>query len=406
MTTDASMPASPFLRRAGSHFAKLAGLYALYVAWAFSHDYPASVSYLHRVALLFGGASFALALLVAPAAFAAAVNHFDLFGERAIETRKRDWIRLALLGLGACLLPEAGIPLSDYVLDIVAPDRVRGVGQPGADYASAQLLVPVAVGIFVMISGVAGAAVGYATEWWEPVRSHAARWLTFVGLAIVFWIPVSVVTDLVRFQGYPPVLTVVVPSLLPALATCLLVRSQRYGVLEVLGLDRRQADWLDVEALERVLDVVIHEDEEGRPTIEEALHDEAELETARFLRGLRRAMAPTFRVTEAEVEKIVAKVLAAAPAQAVPTLPSMSRASRLRDAALRLRDATLRSLPRIGEFGLSWMLLAAGLMLFGLLADVSPSPVAAVALGGLGVVVQDLLSRRSGRSVPAGLAPT
>lgn len=388
MTTDASMPASPFLRRAGSHFAKLAGLYALYVAWAFLHDYPASVSYLHRVALLFGGASFALALLVAAAAFAAAVDHFDLFGERAIETRKHDWMRLALLGLAACLAPEAGLPLSDYLLDIVASDRVRGVVQPGADYTSARLLVPVAVGIFVMISGVAGAAVGHATEWWEPVRSRAARWLTFSGLAIVFWIPVMVMTDLVRFQGYPPILTVVVPCLLPALATCLLVRSRGYGVLEVLGLDRRQANWLDADALERVLDVVVHEDEESRPTIEEAIHDEAELETAKFLRGLRRVAAPKFKITDEEVEKIVATALAAPPAQAVPA----SRAS-------RLRAATLRSLAWVGEYGLSWAVLAAGLMLCGTATGVLPNPAAAAALGTLGVVVQTCLSQRLERFV-------
>ena len=405
MTADSSMPASPFLRRAGSHFAKLAGLYALYVAWAFLHDYPASVSYLHRVALLFGGASFALALLVAPAAFAAAVHHFDLFGERAIETRKRDWTRLALLGLAACLAPEAGIPLSDYLLDIVAPDRVRGVAQPGADYASARLLVPVAVGIFVMISGVAGAAVGHATELWEPVRSHAAKWLAFVALATLFCIPVLAFTDLVRFQGYPPILTTVVaPSLLPALATCLLVRSRGYGVLEVLGLDRRQADWLDAEALDRVLDVVVHEDEEGRPTIEEAIHDEAELKTAKFLRGLRRAMAPRLSITSEEAEQIVANVLAAAPVQAAPS-PSESRASRLRATVVRLRDATLRGLAWVGEYGLSWAILAAGLVLFGWMVDVSPNLVAAAALGVLGVVVQAYLSRQSEKPVPPGALP-
>lgn len=389
MISNDSMPTSRFLRQAGSYFVKLAGLDAIYKCWSLFNEW-ASVGYLHGAIALLGGAAFMWALLIAPAVFFAAANHFDLFGETAPETRKRDWTRLALLGLAACLAPLVGIPLSEYLLDVVAPDRVRGVGVPGADYTSAGLLVPVAVGIIVVIMGVAGAAVGRATQLLAPSPRNVLRWLAIVAMAPLFWVPMVFTNELVRFHDYPPVLIVLGPSLLPVLATCFLVRSQGYGVLEVLGLARRPAGWLDDEAFERVLEAVIREGEEDQPSIEEVVQSEDELETAKFLRWLRQAAAPTVAVTDAEMEKIVATALATAKAQAAASA-SKSRASLLPAAVLRRLDPA-----RLGELGLSWAVLATGLILLGMLADASPNFAAAATVAALGVVGQALLSRSYG----------
>lgn len=391
MTTSGPAPTSRFLRKVGSHFAKLAGLHTVYMYWSLTHDW-ASVTYLHGIIALAGGATFMWALLLAPAVFFAAANHFDLFGETAPETRKRDWTRLAWLGLAACLVPLVGIPLSDYLLDIVAPDRVRGIGQPGADYTSARLLVPVAAGIIVVIVGVAGAAVGRATQLLAPSPRNVLRWLALVALAPLFWVPMELTNELVRFHDYPPLSIVVGPTLLPALATCFLVRRQGYGVLEVLGLARRPAGWLDQPAFDRVLEAVVREGEEGQPSIEEVVQSDTELETAKFMRWLRQAAPPTVALTDAEVEKIVATALAAAPDQPAPASPSKSRASLVPATVLqRLNPA------RLGELGLSWAVLAAGLALLGILAEVPPNLAAAATVAALGVFAQAFLSRQSRR---------
>lgn len=135
---------------------------------------------------------------------------------------------------------------------------------------------------------------------------------------------------------------------------------------------------------------MIREGEEDQPSIEEVVQSEDELETAKFLRWLRQAAAPTVAVTDAEMEKIVATALATAKAQAAASA-SKSRASLLPAAVLRRLDPA-----RLGELGLSWAVLATGLILLGMLADASPNFAAAATVAALGVVGQALLSRSYG----------
>ena len=373
-----------FLARTGSIFGKLAVLYSLYAGWTLWGSYH-GVPYLERLIMMGGLASFALAVLVAPAVFGAG-GCFDLFGERAPRERRQGWRWLGLLALGACLLAATGVPLSDYLLDLVAPNRTRGAPEPGVRYYD-RILVPIAVGLFVVTSGVAGAVVDYMTQGSGSLRRSLFRSSTGLGLVVSFWVPLVICGEVVRSTDFPAVLIVVGPLLLPLLLTAGLVRSQGYGILEVVGLDRRMDRWLDAETVERLIDAVHQQDEPNAPAIEDVVRNQNELETARFLLALKRAAAPAVHVGQAEARETVARALAlAAPARAAPSRSTIGR---------------WLSSDQVRGFGLSWASLSVGLVLFGLMAAVPPNAVAALALALLGVAGQARWSRRA----PA-LAPT
>lgn len=395
MATPASAsPVSPsplegrFPVRAAGAFCKLAGLYALYAGWTLLGDFYHGAPYLERLVMIGGGASFALAVLAAPAVFAAG-GDFDLFGENGQRVRRRDWKWLGVLALGACLLTEIGIPLSEYLLDLVSPNRTRGVPEAGVRYYD-RLLVPIAVAVFVVTSGVAGAVVHHMTQGSSSYRRNLVRFPTCLGLVALFWASLLICSGLVRTHASVPVVLMVVgPPLLPLLLTSGLLRSQGYGVLEVAGLSRRMDRWLDAEALDRLLGAVHRQDEPNAPPLAEVARNQTELEAARFMLALRRVAAPAVRVSEAEVQETVARALAtAAPAQAAPS----------RSTVLRL--PSLPSWDRIGDFGVSWAFLSAGLVLFGLVAAVPPNAVAALTLGLLGVVLQTRWSRQTPTLAP------
>lgn len=387
MTSSFNPGKSAFLARTGSTFGKLAALYSLYAGWMFFGDLE-GVPLLDRLVLVGGGASFALALLVAPAVFVAG-SDFDLFAEQGPKGRRRDWKWLGMLAAGACLLTETGVPLSEYLLDLLSPNRTRGVPEPGVRYYD-RILVPIAVGAFIVISGVAGAAVAYMTNGSGSLRRNLVRSLTCLSLAASFWVSLLICSDLVRSNGSVPVVLIVVgPPLIPLLATCWLVRSQGYRVLEVVGLDRlnrRMDHWLDREAVDRLAGAVSRPDTPTALVIEGVARNQTEVEAAQFMLAVKRAAAPAVRVSEVEARETVARVLAATSTRAAP-----SRATSFR---------WLTS-DRVGDFGVSWACLSAGLVLFGLIGAVPPNALAALALALLGTAVQNQWFR------PArALAPT
>lgn len=358
-----------FSARTGRIFGKLAVLFSLYAGWLLFDDLD-GVPYLERLVMIGGIASFALALLVAPAVFAAG-SEFDVFGERGPGERRRGWRWLGLAALGACLMAETGVPLSEYLLDVVAPNRTRGVPEPGVRYYN-RLLVPIAVGIFIVTSGVAGAVAHCMTRHSSPGRRNLVRFLTCVGLVALFWASLLICSELVRSTTLPVVLIVLGPQLIPLLLTWRLVRSQGYGVLEVVGLDRRMDRWLDAEAVDRLVHAVSRQNAPNAP-VEDVARNQTEAEAARFMLAMRRAAAPAIRVSEAEARETAARALAAVPARAATS-----------------RSTGLRWLVsgRVGDFGVSWASLSAGLVLFGLMAAVPPNALAALTVALLGTAVQ------------------
>lgn len=371
-------PDNDFARRVGVHFARLAGLYVLYSVWLFFVYYASTPSYLLRFNFVGEASAFWLGALVPLAVFAAAVNRFDLFGE--METRRQDWKWLAWIAVGMCLYIFLATVAWEYVLLRAAPELVRT--WPG--YDAVHLSVEVAIGIFVVIAGVAGAATGHATQSWSPLRRVAGRWLVAVALVVSFAAALDHFAYLARMHGYSAGWTVLCAPLLPLLATCALVRACRYGVLEVLGVNRRYANWLDENAVDRIVTAVVQEDQEGGPRAEEVAQTEAELDFARFVRGLRRVAVPMVEVTEAEARETVARALAAAPARPAP------RSRRLRSKWLEPE--------RLGEFGVAWAFLSVGLTLPGLLQEpgllwqgVGPYWAPAVTIGLLGAFAHTYL---------------
>lgn len=380
-------PSSPvegrFPARTGRIFGKLAALFSLYAGWLLFDDLD-GVPYLERLVMIGGIASFALALLVAPAVFAAG-SEFDVFGERGPGERRRGWRWLGLAALGACLMAETGVPLSEYLLDVVAPNRTRGVPEPGVRYYN-RFLVPIAVGIFIVTSGVAGAVVHCMTRDSSPGRRSLVRFLTCVGLVALFWASLLICSELVRSTTTMPVVLIVLgPQLIPLLLTWRLVRSQGYGVLEVVGLDRRMDRWLDADAVDRLVHAVSRQDAPNAPVVEDVVRNRTEAEAARFMQAMRRAAAPAIRVSEAEARATAARALAAAPARA-----ATSGATSLR----RLVSG------RVGDFGVSWASLSAGLVLFGLMAAVPPNAVAALTVALLGTAVQTRWFRPARATAP------
>lgn len=373
-----SMIESVFARRAAGNLVRLSGLYLLYALW-FTLAFHAGMPYLERILLTGAGATFQMAILAGAAVFMSATDHFDVFGEKAPETRKRDWGCLALFSVAACLLMEVGLPLTDWLLEVV-------VGMPETDTEAPwswamRNLVPVSVAAFVVASGVAGAAVGRMTEWSSPGRRRLVRWLGALGFTVLFAGSLIVWTEVVIVNGLPFAVIPVVPLLLPLVAACWLVRSQRYGVLEVMGL--RRSGGLAPEVVDRLVQVVVDADEEGASSIEEAAETPEELEMVRFLTWLRQVAGPTVAVSKAEVEDMVAFALKTAPA------PPTKRAP---------RRAWRPAWSKIGEFGSSWAVLSVGLATAGLPGGLIPSPVPALAVGGFGAAVSMFQRRRDANS--------
>lgn len=373
-----AMPDNDFARRTGVHFARLAGLYALYSVWLFFVYYASTPSYLLRFIFVGEASAFWLGALVPLAVFAAAVNRFDLFGE--METRRQDWKWLAVIAGGMCLYIFLATLAWEYVLLRAAPELVRT--WPG--YDAVHLSIEVAIGIFVVITAVAGAATGRATQSWSPLRRVAGRWLVAVALVVSFAAALDHFAYLARMHGYSVGWTVLCAPLLPLLAACALIRACRYGVLEVIGLNRRYANWLDEHAVDRIVTAVVREDEEGGRRAEEVAQTPTELDLARFVRGLRRVAAPMVEVTEAEARETVARALAEAPPRPAP------RSRRLRSKWLEPE--------RLGEFGVAWAFLSAGLTLPGLLQEpgllwqgVGPYLAPAVTIGLLGAFAHTYL---------------
>lgn len=377
-----AMPDNDFARRTGVHFARLAGLYALYSVWLFFVYYASTPSYLLRFIFVGEASAFWLGALVPLAVFAAAVNRFDLFGE--METRRQDWKWLAAIAGGMCLYIFLATVAWEYVLLLAAPELVR----TWPSFSVGRQSVDIAIGIFVVIAGVAGAATGHATQSWSPLRRVAGRWLVAVVLVVSFAAALDHFAYLARMHGYSAGWTVLCAPLLPLLATCALVRACRYGVLEVIGLNRRYANWLDEHAVDRIVTAVVREDQEGGPRAEEVAQTEAELDFARFVRGLRRVAVPMVEVTEAEAREMVARALAEAPPRPAP------RSRRLRSKWLEPE--------RLGEFGVAWAFLSVGLTLPGLLQEpgllwqgVGPYLAPAVTIGLLGAFAHTYLLPRS-----------
>lgn len=381
-----------FARRAAAVFVKLAVLYGLYALQALVFGFRSSVSVPARLIMTAGSASIVLSLLVPPAVFAAALSSFDPIDEAAPGSRKRDWSQLAAMALGAWLLSGFGPIASDYVLYKMR--TAADLPTHPAAFTEVMVLVPIAIGLFVVLSGVAGALVGQRTRWLPRWRRHLVRWVFGLALVAVFCFPVMGAGELVDRYGVSVAwLLVLLPLTVPAAATWVLLRLQGYQLRDLLpapvGATRSRP--LDPAAIDRLTTIVVEGERETDQATEDELvfKNEAEAEMFRFLARLRRVVAPGVATSDRKVQEIVHAVVA--------TPPSPEPAPK------RLRLPAADWWPKIdiapmGEFGVSWACLTVGLLFFGLVGGTSPNLVAAAVLGLLGTAVTMLLAER--RPIP------
>lgn len=380
---------SAFARQVATRLAGLTALFSVYGLWFIATDHP-DAPLVESVIRTGGLASFAIAVLVGMAAFAAATDHFDLFGERLPETRKRDWGWLACYGIGACALMEGGLPLADWLMEVA--------GAPAYEYEydasmtppqahAMRFLAPVAIGAFVVVSGVAGAAVGRMTEWSSPMRRRVARWFGCVGITLLFMSSLVLWGESVVHWRLPSITIPFVPVILPCLAAVWLVRAQGYGALEVLGLNARTRG-PSAEAVERLVGAVVAEDDDGARSAEDVARDSEELETALFLRNFRRVARPSIAAAETKAKKLLPSALRAATTVA-PEEPRRRRWQLMRE--------------HIGELGAAWAALSAGLLAIGVLGGVPPSLVPAAAVGGVAASARQLRRFRAATRWEAAL---
>lgn len=387
-----------FVRRAAAVFLKLAVLYGLYTLQALVHGFRSSVAVPDRLVMTAGSASIVLSLLVPLAVFAAALSSFDPIDEAAPGSRKRDWKQLAAMALGAWLLSGLGPIASDFVLY-----KMRTAAElpshPVA-FTEVMVLVPVTIGLFVVLSGVAGALVGQRTQWLPRWCRHLVQWVACLALVAVFWFPVMGAGELVdRHGGSVAWLLVLLPLTVPVIATWVLLRMQGYELRDLLpvpaGATRSRP--LDPAAIDRLTTIVV----EGKRETDQAMEgelvfkNEAEAEMFRFLAELRRVVAPGVATSDRKVQEIVHAVIA------TPPLPRPApKQVRLRAAAWwpKIDIAPMR------EVGVSWACLTVGLLLLGLVGGISPNLVAAAVLGLLGAIGTMLLAEQRPIPVPASAA--
>lgn len=308
-----------FSRSLGCALLVIVGLYVVYDVGVFiALGSEASVGY--RVLIMLAMAAFPLPVLFAPATFFAALDAFDLYGERGPGVRARHWKLLGLLALGAYLVVAAGPVAHDYaVAALVGPTGASAEEGMVAD-PQARLVVPFAVALFVAAGGLAGALTGRATAGLTAGRRTGARWGVCLAMFVSFLLMLVAVADLITMRGIlsPLWLALAPPAVSFTLAGLLTWResSRFFGLLFTrLGQGRRA---VDAEALAE---------------------------------ALRRTAAPGVAVSDGQVESVV-RTLATTPSPAPP-------------GNTRLRSRSWHRLGMAVAFAGAWATVSTSLLLLG-----------------------------------------
>ena len=356
-----------FSRLAGTWFLGLTGLYALYMGTAFI-GLRDETTLLEGLVMTAGPMTFALSLLVAPSAFAAARDRFDLTGEGAPGQRARQWALLVVFALAACLLSAFGPSIAASLL---AP--APGTPPEPAPAASGvfleltRFLLPFAIGLFTIVSGCAGALVGHATRGWRPRRRDAAHWVVGLALVASFLFPLLVAASFALNRGTSVAWILLAPLFLPTLFTTLLAWRERgaLGLGVGIRLFARGGESVDAAALERIVSAVARDPELDLDTVADT---KREREMAQLARAVHRIAGPAVTLSEERTNEIVRVLRSAAPEA---TTPAERRLPRL-------------ALARTAGFWTGWTCLAAGLLIVSPIGGVPPSVVSAVAVGCVG----------------------
>ena len=349
-----------------------AGLYALY-AWSAFLILDGESTLSERALVVLGPAMVALSLVISPALFVAALDHFDLFGEETRGTRRRHWIQLTLFSVVACGLSALGPTMAAVLAPTVLDQPPEPIAAPVPELA--RLMFPFVVAVFTAASAVVGSWVGHSTRWWQTEKREAVRRFACLALMASFGAPLLVAANLIVYHGFPA--ASMLAPLIPPLSTIgvlLWLERRSLGIGVTSRGSRGRSTSLDPKVLDQIVSAVAASRHRGQLDVGALAHSEPEVEMADLASGIHQIAAPKANLSESRVQEIVA-VLASVPQAKTP-------------ANLVKRSLTER-LGSLSEFCSSWTCLAAGFLLVSPLAGVPPSLGSAVAVafvGSIGIV--------------------
>ena len=358
-----------FARLAVRWILGLAGLYALY-AWSTFIIVDGESAVAESILMALGPAMTALSLVVSPALFAAALDHFDLFGEQTTSAGRRHWIQLMLFSVLASGLSALGPTVATMLAPTVLDQPPESLAAPPPE--SVRLLFPFVVAVFTAASAVVGSWVGHVTRLWRPKKREAVRRLACLALVASFWVPLLVAANLIVNHDFPAA-SLLAPLVLPlsTISISLWLEGRRLGTGVTSWFSRRQSTSLDGKVLNQIVSAVAGPRHRGLLDVDALAQTEAEVEMAHLASGIRQIAARKANLSESRVQEIVA-ALVSVP-QATPAKSSLTE---------RLGNSI--------EFWSSWACLAAGFLLVSPLVGVPPILGCAVAVafpGSIGIVL-------------------
>ncbi len=372
-----------FARLTGTWVLGLLGLYVLYM-WTAFVGLPDRMTTVDRLVMVAGPMVLALSFFIPPAVFAAARDRFDLSGCETPGTRASQWALLVAFALVACTLAALAGTIGER--ELMATQGTPAVPPPAspASLETARSLLPVAIGLFTVVSGFAGALVGHVTLAWHPRGRTVAHWFACLALVVSFLLPMLIAGSFIMNRGAWPVWTLLGPLFPPVLLTALLAWRERRSLglgVATLGFVRAGGT-LDPRSVDRIVSAVADGSDPDA-----VAHTRDEREMAQLASAIRRIAAPAATVSERRTSEIV-RALQAAPPRAV------SKTARRKRARLDLAG--------VGGFCAGWTCLAAWLLLVGLLGGVPPTVGSAVAVGCVGSAgIAWIAGRRSRPTAPA-----
>ncbi len=365
-----------FAKLTGIWFAGLLGLYCVYALIAFFQLDPQLPS-ASRAIMVLGPSAMTSAVLVSAATFAGSAMRFDLLTTPASEHRRAYWGQLVLFGLAAYLLATVGVsPIrsmlpgaTDMPPETIAP-------MPGV-LSGLRTLFPVPIGVFPVVTGVAGALVGRVTS--RSVLAHAAAipWLACFSLVGAFVASFLGTASLIVQDDFSPLWIVLGPLTLPLIAITGLV-------WHVYSGPSPRGTWADPDPVSPdTVDEVLYRLVDARRTDEDigtASAGPAKTDVGRLVLGMRRAAGSRAKMSDAQVSDIVEHLLAQ---QEAKTQPAAQRPPGGRLAA-------------VGVYGSVYTALAAGSLVVGSLGGLPPSISSAAIVGLIGSAIVFLAARDHG----------
>ncbi len=360
-----------FAKLASTWFAGLLGLYAVYALIAF-YGLPSRFPSADRAIMVLGPSTIALALLVSAATFAASAMRFHLLTARDVERRRIYWAQLGLFGLGAYLLVAIGAPLVRSMLP-GGSDLPAETLLPFADrLSSLRLVVPIAFGVFAVLSGVAGSLLGRTIS--RSVLKYAGTvpWMVCFGLVGTFAASFLGAASLAAQHGFPSVSIIIVPLITPLIVVAALARREDSGFRSHFPLGKEPFDSapLDPSTVDEILSRMI----ETRPTEDSgtATTITVEDDVADLIHSIRRVAGSRPMMSPAQVSDIVQHLATTDTEGTQPVAESSPKHL---------------SAVRMAEFSCASTSLTAGFLVIGSMGGLVPSISSAAISGIVGAAI-------------------